>query len=385
MREVTVVGGGLAGLVAAIACAQEGLDVRLYEAHETLGGRARSEDGDFKVNLGPHAMFSDGPFWKWLHENGVLPERVSPPLVGGRFRAGGELRRTPPLSSLPSILRLRGREAPVDRSFRDWACEHVEAPVAEMLGSAAGVYAFHHDPGSFSAQFIWERSRRILLDMPTPVRYVVGGWSRLVETLERGARERGVKIETASPVDALPGGVVILATELDQASALLGQRLTTTSGNAVCIDLGLESARTDPAYVSDLDEAGWASRYSKAEPSLAPGGHDIVQAQIGIRPGESTDAAALRLEALLDLGFPAWRERTRFKRRQVMRERTGALDEPGRTWRDRPAIDRGDGVFIAGDKVAAPGLLAEVSWASAIAAAQGAGALLAGTSLRSAA
>jgi hypothetical protein len=38
---------------------------------------------------------------------------------------------------------------------------------------------------------------------------------------------------------------------------------------------------------------------------------------------------------------------------------------PGATWRDRPAIDRGDGVFLAGDMVAAPGFLAEVCWASA--------------------
>jgi hypothetical protein len=42
-----------------------------------------------------------------------------------------------------------------------------------------------------------------------------------------------------------------------------------------------------------------------------------------------------------------------------------ALEEPGTTWRDRPAIDRGDGVLIAGDWAAAPGLLSEVAWASA--------------------
>ena len=39
---------------------------------------------------------------------------------------------------------------------------------------------------------------------------------------------------------------------------------------------------------------------------------------------------------------------------------------PGQSWRDRPAVDRGEGVFLAGDMVAAPGLLSEVSWASAI-------------------
>jgi hypothetical protein len=49
--------------------------------------------------------------------------------------------------------------------------------------------------------------------------------------------------------------------------------------------------------------------------------------------------------------------------------RSGALDPPGATWRDRPAIDRGGGVFVAGDMVAAPGLLSEVAWASAVEAA----------------
>ena len=48
------------------------------------------------------------------------------------------------------------------------------------------------------------------------------------------------------------------------------------------------------------------------------------------------------------------------------RAQSGALDMPGTTWRDRPAVDRGDGVFLAGDMVAADGLLAEVSWASAL-------------------
>ena len=46
--------------------------------------------------------------------------------------------------------------------------------------------------------------------------------------------------------------------------------------------------------------------------------------------------------------------------------RTGALDFPGQTWRDRPAIDRGDGVFVAGDMVAAPGCLSEIAWSSAL-------------------
>ena len=68
-------------------------------------------------------------------------------------------------------------------------------------------------------------------------------------------------------------------------------------------------------------------------------------------------ARTLRLETLLDVSLPDWRERTTWRRRQVMVGQSGALEEPGKTWRDRPAIDRGDAVFLAGDQVAAPGLL----------------------------
>ena len=37
---VTVVGGGLAGLIAAVECAEAGVPVRLLEGHARLGGRA---------------------------------------------------------------------------------------------------------------------------------------------------------------------------------------------------------------------------------------------------------------------------------------------------------------------------------------------------------
>jgi hypothetical protein len=50
--------------------------------------------------------------------------------------------------------------------------------------------------------------------------------------------------------------------------------------------------------------------------------------------------------------------------------RTGAVDIPDTSWRDRPSIDRGGGIYLVGDRVAAPGLLSEVSLNSGIRAAQ---------------
>ncbi|MFE2631678.1 FAD-dependent oxidoreductase, partial [Streptomyces sp. NPDC059374] len=85
-------------------------------------------------------------------------------------------------------------------------------------------------------------------------------------------------------------------------------------------------------------------------------------------PGESRADGAARAEQLLDLGFPGWRERVTWRRDAVASGRTGAVDLPGTSWRDRPAVDRGDGVYLAGDQVAAPGVLSEVSFTSALTA-----------------
>jgi hypothetical protein len=73
-----------------------------------------------------------------------------------------------------------------------------------------------------------------------------------------------------------------------------------------------------------------------------------------------------RLERLADLGLPGWRDRLLHRRDAVARGRTGAVDHPGTTWRDRPAVEQGDGLFLVGDQVAAPGLLSEVSFASGL-------------------
>ena len=367
MQKITVVGGGIAGLTAAIACAEQGAAVRLLEAHEQLGGRARSTTGAYRVNLGPHALLSSSPFWAWLRDRNLLPPHARPPLSGVRFRWHDDIRRVPAVGAAVAALRLRGRAAPVELDFRSWAAEQVGAEAADALARSAGILTYHHDPGELSAAFLWEPLVRGLLSAPPTARYPIGGWSSIVDLMRSRASELGVVIETGVRVSELPPAPVIVATELADARTLLGgQELSWLSGNAVCLDVALSHRRGDPFVVVDLQETGWVERYTAADKTLAPEGEELLQAQMPIRPGESVESAATRLERLLDAAFVDWRGRETWRRRQVMAGRTGALDPPGTTWRDRPAIDRGDGVFLAGDMVAAPGCLSEIAWASAI-------------------
>lgn len=268
MSEITVIGGGLAGLTAAITCAEGGENVRLFEASERLGGRARSTDGPYKANLGPHAIYTGGTLWNWLTSRGLMPPLARVLLTGVRFHHDGAVHRTPPLSLIPPGLRLRGRMAPVDQDFRSWVVDHADVRTADFLSALAGVYTFYHDPGELSAAFIWERTQRLLLTPRPPARFIVGGWTNLVGAMEARARQLGVQIVTGERVDALPKPPVIVALELRDARALLGDdTLRWPSGRTVCLDLALRERRGDPWVVSDLETAGWIERYTAQDAS----------------------------------------------------------------------------------------------------------------------
>ncbi|MFF8280183.1 NAD(P)-binding protein [Streptomyces lateritius] len=369
-RHITVVGGGFAGLTAAVTAAEAGAKVTLHEAHHTLGGRARTAEGPYRTNEGPHALYRKGPHWTWLEQRGLLgPLAPLPALEGARFRfhRAGALRRTPPLGFLRHTLRT-AEQAPVNTDFLTWATRVAGPEAARTAAAYSGVALFHHDPGALSARFVQERLHRAAA-LPPEAHYIRGGWGQLIDRMAARAWELGVRIETSSRLDELPlaDGPVVVATSLAAAARLLGEPgLTWESGRTVLFDLALRTRKGDPFVISDLDAPGWIERFTAQDPSLAPAGEQLVQAQFPIGPDGSKADGVAHAERLLDLGFPGWRERTVWRREAVSGGRTGAVDRPGTTWRDRPAIDRGDGVYLAGDQVAAPGVLSEVSFTSAV-------------------
>ncbi|NGO42855.1 NAD(P)-binding protein [Streptomyces ureilyticus] len=374
MHRITVVGGGFAGLTAAITAAEAGAKVTMYEAHHTLGGRARTAEGPYKTNEGPHALYKGGPHWTWLKQRGLIGELAPlPPLEAARLRLRhkGTLRRTPPFAML-KLLRRTAQQAPVDVDFRTWATDIAGEEGAKAAAYYSAVALFHHDPGALSAAFVQERLRRAT-KLPPEAHYPRGGWASVVDRMAARAWNLGVRMETLARVDSLDElggrGPVIVATSLAAARRLLrDDSLTWASGRTALIDLAVRTRRGDAFAVSDLDAAGWIERFTAQDRTLAPAGEQLIQGQIPIAPHESRAVGIARAEELLDLAFPGWRERVTWRSEAIADGRTGAVDFPGTSWRDRPAVDRGDGVYLAGDQVAAPGVLSEVSFNSALTA-----------------
>ncbi len=367
MQEITIVGGGLAGLVAAISVAEKGGSVILEEARPRLGGRAHSARGAHKANYGPHALYRHGALEAWLLERDLLPPVVFPSLTGIRLLARGKLKRLP-LPLLP-MQRLAGKQAPVDRSYRDWAREQIGERGAEAAIGFASLPTFHGDPGALSAAFLQERIQRSLAWRP--VYYVCGGWQRLGDRLEAHALELGIRIVTGQPRSELPEGPVVVATDLDAAARLLDDPSISWPRTSTAIyDIAFESRRRDTPAVLSLDDRVFASNYAYRDPSVTQKGENLIQASAGLRPGEEGESAWTRIERVFDAGWPDWRERVTWQRKAVAENAAGPADPPGSSWRDRPAIERGDGCWLVGDCVAAPGVLSEVAFESAIRAAE---------------
>ena len=364
METITVIGGGLAGLVAAISAAEQGARVTLHEKQATLGGRGRTNAGPYKTNRGPHALYT-GSLTTWLKQRDLLPPTIPPKEGAFTMVWRGERNAFPPV--FESVIRTLPLTAPSDRNYRDWATQHMGEQGAEAAIGFLSLPTYHADPGALAAAFAHERLQRAF--EPDGFAYVRGGWAALIACLEMRARALGVVIETQSTITALPPGPTIVATEMSTAARLLDNPgLSWTSTRTALFDVAIGRDHVDPVAVLDLDQRVYVARYTAYDDSLAPAGEELIQCCAGIREGETLSGAIDRIHGVLDRNFATWRGRKTWSQ-QSPYVGTAPVDHPGTSWRDRPGIEQGAKIWLAGDHVAAPGLLAEVAFASAITAA----------------
>ncbi|ELZ47850.1 amine oxidase [Halorubrum coriense DSM 10284] len=228
--DATVVGGGLAGLVAATRLAEAGADVTLFERRPEVGGRVRTETVDgFTLDRGFQVLFSSYPaVERELGSEGLddLDLRTFAPGAticrpGSRSVLGDPLRD--PLSALPSLLnrevsfsdKLRtlalrydlgnrdegeffaGRDAPIREYLRDWgfADDYVENFVEPFYGGITLDRSLSTSKQVF--EYTFRAMGRGSIGVPAE------GMAALPAALADRAREAGVAIETGEDVEAV--------------------------------------------------------------------------------------------------------------------------------------------------------------------------------------
>lgn len=411
--DIFVIGGGLAGLLAACRIARAGRTVHLVEAGRTLGGRARATAlATTTANVGPHALYAAGHLAAALATLGV---RVS----GGRPAAGAAIwsGSESPLPAGPATL-LRSRLLP-GRS--KWAFLRAVAAlrradarkvtsltvaaalerltddrhVRTLLAALVRLATYVHAPDLMSAEIAWTQ---LQLALRGGVRYVDGGWQALVDGLATCARAQGVRVETGrrvarvtvergGPRVHLPGGAwrdaaaVVVATGPRRAARLLADVLDPAtlsppaSVHAACVDLVLEGPPPAPPHlVLGIDVPHYLSVHS-AYANLGPPDRHLVSCAAYLPPNATADAgrAALAdLETWVAALRPSWQHRIVAIRRMPHLPVVPLLPraaDGGFAGRPRHDLLAAAGIFLAGDYVGAHGHLADAAAASAKAAA----------------
>ncbi|HET8565329.1 MAG TPA: FAD-dependent oxidoreductase [Solirubrobacterales bacterium] len=383
-RKAIVIGGGPAGLVAAIRLAEGGAETTLLEAGPNLGGRAASERrGGFVLNQGPHALYAGGPATRELRAMDIELKWWNPASPNSVFVREGEPKRSP--GGLLGLTRLLGpvlRRRPEELrglSATEWIERTVSSGSARAAAAAlVRVTTFVADQSALSADVAVTQLR---LGLSPGVRYLEGGWQSLVDSLAAKAEEAGVSLRTRAAVRMLhpeAGGwtaaldqetlhadlLVVAAGDPEATAKLLGEKSPTAPGPAAelsVLDLGLRRLpRRTRRFALGIDGPTYLSRHSP------PDQREGVLLSLASYAREPRPA----LEALADAVQPGWREQVTFERflpRMVAVTAIATAAAGGLA--GRPAVDRGDGLYLAGDWIGPKGWLVDAAISSGAAAA----------------
>lgn len=421
-HSVNIVGGGIAGLIAAVDLARSGVKVTLFESAAELGGRARTKRVDgFLFNQGPHALYSGGAFKREVDRLGIA---YSGARALGRTRQAiwqGRLNDLPTSAATLAMTRLFGirdklkfarvlqavtQGASGDGSFADWLdAQELTSVVRASMEALGRLSGYTNGSAQVSAGAILDQIRLALQG----TLYLDGGWATLVAGLTEAARAAGAELKTGAAVEALAvegrvsrllladgsnvtADATILALGPTEASALAPKiaslQIEAREAKPVranTLDLAL---RAMPAgaheFAIGIDGPFYLSLHSRSA-RLAPNGGAVVHVAKYLPIGEAPARNAIaELESVADLVMPGWRELE--VRRQELRGITVANGLP-RWDRPRPQVALADaaGVFIAGDWVGDEGMIADAAAASGAKAACSAIAWMTGEVQRTAA
>lgn len=404
--DVAIVGGGLAGLIAAIYTAKAGKKTVVLEQQKQLGGRAttKKKNGAY-FDLGGHALYkgeaveilkeldvafegrepSIDAFGIWKNKLLPLPIDVMSLLTTPFLSFKGKLEVGSFLTKLRKL-----DTKPFDHiSVRDWIEGNLKDPmVRNFVYALLRTASYVVSPDLQAAGPVLRQLKHSL----NGVYYLEKGWGSLVEQLRIKAVENGVtfilggkvtevthqnrKVEALQCADGtkIVADNVILTTTPEMAYKLVAHADQTALQvwkdqaipiTAACLSVALRRlSKPKHQFIYGIDQAVFLSNQSRAA-YLSDNGDQVVQ--LIKYQGTQTDTKKDEqdLEQVLDLAQPGWREE--LVARQYLPKIVVTYDftHVKRKVNPGPNVPEIEGLYVAGDWTTHGELLADAAAASA--------------------
>ncbi|MFC4321387.1 phytoene desaturase family protein [Litchfieldia salsa] len=214
--DVVIIGGGLAGLIAANYLSRSGLSILILEKGKKVGGRAKTDRIHQQYfNLGPHALYKKGKAISILKELNVQLHGKSPHLAGdlikdnlnysAPFTASGILTTNllnwkEKMEWVGVLVRLMtiNTEKLAHLSLEQWV-QHTTSSknVQSLLHSLGRLSTYCHAPEQASAKVIVSHMKASL----SGVLYLDNGWQTFIDRLHNHAVISGVQVQTHKSVN----------------------------------------------------------------------------------------------------------------------------------------------------------------------------------------
>ncbi len=408
--DVAIVGGGIAGLTAALFLGQEGKKVVVLEKSDRYGGRAMTNNKNgVLMNLGAHALFKSGEAMKIFDELGITI-KGGEPSIDAQVIWKNEVYQVPMgLRSLFSKQFLNGLEkirlaklmfhlSKMDvqsvpkESLQAWAEREIIDPmVRHFFYAFCRTTTYTYAPNLQLARPVLRQIQRVLKE---GVLYVDNGWESMVTALRSKAVRYGVKLLESTSVNRIDhnGQVqqvnltngeslnvenVIIATPPNDAcrlvphvekSSLYCWREEAISVTASCYDLGLKTLpKPKHQFVLGLDQPLFFTNQSRAAKLSNDGTIVVSLVKYHDLNGGLRDSRLdkQQLEEAMNLLHPGWQKEV--VEEQYLPKITVMHNFPhvGRREKPGPAVPEIKGLFIAGDWAGDEELLVDAAVASA--------------------
>lgn len=412
--DVIIVGGGLAGYVAANYLAKAGMSILIIEKDKKVGGRARTDkiNQDF-FNLGPHALYTKGNAVPILQELGIELHGKSPKLNG--LLIDNKQEYTAPFTPLgvftTSFLSWKGRiewlnillniksmkiEKLSEQTFQQWVQRISDSKnVQELLLILARLSTYCHAPEKVSARVIVSHLKLVMKG----VLYIDRGWQSIIDQLHNKAIISGVQIKTGKMVneikmvennfglslsteEELTCKYVLCTTGPRELTKMLGENITQTQLDfftellpvkGATLDVALtQLPKPDRLFAMEITDPFYYSVHSNAAILSENENTMVLHVFKYLHPDDNIDGKELKkeLEHFLEKIQPGWQKHkisSRFLPTITVNQRLPQIGDEQKLQRSKLEIS---GLYLAGDWVSSHSILSEGAVSSAKQAAE---------------